>query len=372
MSVSRRSRGDMPDVFDVLIGQDAAAAMLRQHVANPVHAYLFTGPPGSSLHDALVSFAAALQCPQNGCGDCATCRRVLEGKDTDVYFAQRSGLSWRVDELREAERVSRRRPLGSGYQIVVIEEVELTTTGSAPSAPALLKSLEEPPSRTIFLLSAEEVPETLDTVVSRCVQVRLRALRESDIEAILLRDGNDPTSSAAAASGANGNLHRARILVRDPQLHSRLAAWRSVPQRLTGAPAVSSAIAIEIAASLDQALAPLVAAQEEQLEQRLDDAREMGQRSIANRRDLDAQFKREQRRFRIDEVRFGLSALVNVYRDRLRESLVNVQDGHRRDEHRVDTSLRAIDLILLTNERLSSNVDETLLLNDLMLSLAEL
>ena len=98
----------MADVFDVLIGQDAAAAMLRQHVASPVHAYLFTGPAGSSLHDALVSFAAALQCPDNGCGTCSTCRRVLQGSDTDVYFAQRSGVSWRVDELREAERVSRR------------------------------------------------------------------------------------------------------------------------------------------------------------------------------------------------------------------------------------------------------------------------
>ena len=362
----------MADVFDVLIGQDAAAAMLRQHVASPVHAYLFTGPAGSSLHDALVSFAAALQCPDNGCGTCSTCRRVLQGSDTDGYFAQRSGVSWRVDELREAERVSRRRPLGPGYQVVVIEEVDLTTTGSSPSAPALLKSLEEPPSRTIFLLSAEEVPDTLNTVVSRCVQVRLRALNEADIKSILQRDGNDEALSAAAAIGANGNLHRARILVRDPQLHSRLAAWRHVPERLTGAPSVSTAIAVEIAASLDQALAPLVATQEEQLEYRLEDARELGQRGIANRKDLEAQFKREQRRFRIDEVRFGLSALVSVYRDRLHESLENVQDGHRRDEHRVETSLRAIDLILLTNDRLSSNVDETLLLNDLMLSLAEL
>jgi DNA polymerase-3 subunit delta' len=129
----------MTDVFDALVGQERAAASLRQYAANPVHAYLFTGPVGSSLHDAVVAFAAALQCPDKGCGRCEACRLVLEGKDTDVYFAERAGVSWRVDDLREADRVSRRRPLGAGYQIIVIEEVDLTTTGASPSAPALLK-----------------------------------------------------------------------------------------------------------------------------------------------------------------------------------------------------------------------------------------
>ena len=362
----------MSDVFDALVGQDAAQSAMRAHVRNPVHAYLFSGPVGSSLHDALVAFAAALQCPRNGCGTCEVCRLVLEGKDTDVYFTERAGVSWRVDELREADRVSRRRPLGRGYQIVVIEEVELTTTGASPSAAALLKSLEEPPSRTIFLLSAEELPEELATIESRCVQVRLRSLGEDDLVTILTREGNDEPSTRLAAAAANGNVRRARILVSDHGLGSRIAAWRTIPDRLTGTSSGSAALASEISSSLDQAMAPLARLQEEDLEGRVRDAKEVGQRSLANRKELEAQFKREQRRFRIDELRFGLSTLTDVYRDRLHESLESVQEGDARGEYRVGASLAAIDVLCATNERLSSNIDETLLLNDLMLSLMAL
>jgi len=362
----------MPDVFDALVGQEQAAAAMRAHVRSPVHAYLFTGPAGSSLHDALVAFAAGLQCPENGCGHCEACRLVLEGQDTDVYFAERAGVSWRVDDLREADRVSRRRPLSHGYQIVVIEDVDLTTTGTSPSAAALLKSLEEPPGRTIFLLSAEDLPEALETIASRCVHIKLRSVSESDLVAILVRDGRDEPSARLAAAAANGNLRRARILVRDPGLATRMNAWRTVPDRLTGTAAASAALAGEIAASLDHAMAPLAQLQEDELEHRVRDAKEIGQRSLANRKELEAQFKREQRRFRIDELRFGLSTLTEVYRERLYQSLESVQEGDARSEYRVGASLVALDVLATTNERLSSNIDESLLLNDLMLSLMTL
>jgi len=369
MTPWRSSRGHVADVFDRLVGQDRAAVAMRSHVRNPVHAYLFTGPAGSSLHDALRVFAAGLQCPNGGCGTCESCRLVLEGKDPDVYVAERAGVTWRVDDLREADRVSRRRPLGARYQIVVIEEVDLATTGAAPSAPALLKSLEEPPPRTIFLLSAEEVPEALETVASRCVEVRLKALSDDDVVEVLRGEGHDERMARIAASAANGNLRRARVLVGDEGLVARIAAWRSVPERLNGTPAASALLASEFSAALDQAIAPLVHLQEGELEHRLSDAKEFGQRSLANRKELEAQFKREQRRFRIDELRFGLMALSDVYRARLHESLELAQDGSARNEYRVGASIEAIEALARANERLDSNVDETLLLNDLMLSL---
>ena len=362
----------MGDVFSSLIGQGDAVASMRQLVRNPVHAFLFTGPVGSSLHDALVAFAAALQCRDQGCGRCEACRLVLEGKDTDVHFVERAGVSWRVDDLREADRVSRRRPLGAGYQIVVLEEVELTTTGASPSTAALLKSLEEPPARTIFLLSAEEVPEALSTIASRCVEVRLKGMSADDLAAILVSEGADSESAHRASTAANGNLRRARVLVRDAALAERIASWRSVPERLNGTPTASAALASEIAASLDRAIAPLQLLQDEELERRSGDAREMGQRSLTNRKDVEAQFKREQRRFRIDELRFGLTALTNVYRERLVQSLEAVTPGDAKSDYRVSTSLRAIETIVEASQRLSSNIDETLLLHDLMLSLMEL
>lgn len=361
----------MADVFDALIGQERAVAAMRQYVKNPVHAYLVSGPVGSSLHDALVALSAALQCPEHGCGTCEVCRLVLSGNDPDVYFAQRAGVSWRIDELREAERVSRRRPLGSGYEIVVIENVELTTTGSSPSAPALLKSLEEPGARTVFLLGAEDVPPALDTVVSRCVEVKLKGLLEADIEQILVREGAERDGAKVAALAASGNLRRARVLVRDAALAQRIAQWRAVPERLDGTPATASAVALEISRSLDEALAPLARMQEEEIELRRREASDLGQRSLTNRRELEAQFKREQRRFRIDELRFGLTALTNVYRERL---VVNLEVGDRADarsQYRVGACVRAIDAIARSARSLAANVDESLLLHDLMFSLME-
>jgi DNA polymerase-3 subunit delta' len=361
----------MGDVFDRLVGQERAVESMRQFVKNPVHAYLFSGPVGSSLHDTVLCFAAALQCPENGCDNCDVCRLVLGENDADIYFAERAGVSWRVDELREADRISRRRPLAGGYQIVVIEDVELTTTGASPCAAALLKSLEEPPTRTIFLLSAEDVPPALDTVVSRCVEVKLKGLSEGDLEEILIREGADPSVARSAALAAGGNLRRARVLVRDPALAQRIAQWRSVPARLSGTPASAAEVAAEISRALDDAIAPLQQVQEDEMGHLVDDAKEMGMRSVVNRRDVEAQFKREQRRFRIDELRFGLSALTGVYRERLLDGLEGTEEGELGSQHRVESSLKAIEVVAATNRRLSLNIDETLLLNDLMLSLME-
>ena len=338
----------MPDVFDALVGQEHLRDPLAQLAAHPVHAYLFAGARQAQAHDALLAMAAALQCEEGGCAQCESCRRVLGENDPDVYVAQRSGVSWRIDELREAERVSRRRPLGGGYQIVVIEDVDLTTTGSSPSAPALLKSLEEPPTRTIFLLSAEELPEALDTVVSRCVTVRLKPLSEQDIADVLVREGASREGAEVAARASQGDLRRARVVVGDPALAARVDQWRAVPEDLTGTPASATQVVAAIQRSLDEAMAPLVAIQESELGRRVAEAREFGQRSLANRRELEAQFKREQRRFRLDELRFGLSALAGVYRDRM------------------------VDALGEATRRLSSNVDEALLLHDLMFTLMAL
>jgi DNA polymerase III subunit delta' len=357
------------DVFSTLIGQDQAVAAMRHYVRHPVHAYLVSGPAGVGTSDAITAFVAGLQCPDHGCGTCEACRRVLSGIDPDVYVAERAGVTWRVDELREAERVSRRRPLGDGFEVVVIPDVELTTTGSSPSAAALLKSLEEPPARTVFVLSAEELPAGLETILSRCVEIRLRGLVESDLIDTLVHEGAPLEAARLAAQAAGGNLQRARVLVSDRALAERIEIWRSVPERLSGTPASALALVATIAAALDAAMAPLVALQEANIAQRHEDAREVGQRTLANRRDLEAQFKREQRRFRIDDLRFGLSALSRVYRDRLVESL---DDPSTRARQRAQASLAAIERIAEAARRLGRNVDETLLLADLFVGLADL
>ncbi len=307
----------MSDVFDALVGQDRAVAALRQHVRHPVHAYLFSGPTGSNVNDAVVAFAAALQCRQFGCGTCESCRKVLQHVDPDVHVAERAGVSWRVDDLREVDRISRRRPLGAGYQVMIINDIDLTVSGAAPSAPALLKSLEEPPTKTIFLLTAEEVSDALDTIVSRCVEIKFQAMSEADLEEALRRDGASAEVAQTAARSAGGNLTRARVLVRDPSLGDRLDTWRSVPERLKGTASGAARIALEISSAIDAAMAPLEVMHAEEIARRTREAKDVGLRSVGNRKEIEAQFKREERRFRAEELHFGLSVLTGVYRDRM-------------------------------------------------------
>ena len=359
----------MADVFDRLVGQTRAADLLRQYVRHPVHAYLVVGPDGSNLRDTAIAMAAALQCPEHGCGRCEVCRLVLSGADTDVTIVERAGLSWRVDELREAERLSRRRPLGDGYQIVILEDVQLTVSGTAPSAPALLKTLEEPPPRTVFVLTADETPPELDTIVSRCLEIRLNALTDDDVAAIVMADGVDEPAARAAAAAANGDIRRARILARDDALVRRAAQWRAVPERFDGSPAGATRIVEEIVRALDEAVAPLVALQQDEATRRSAEARELGLRA-GSRRDLEAAFKREQRRFRTDELRFGVRVLTEVYRRRLHDALEDEVGARSTD--RVRAAMDAIGALGEANRRLSTPLDENLLLYDLMLSLSSM
>jgi DNA polymerase-3 subunit delta' len=259
---------------------------------------------------------------------------------------------------------------------VIVNDIELTVAGAAPSAPALLKSLEEPPTRTIFLLTAEDVPESLDTIVSRCVQINFQAMSDADLEEVLRRDGAAPEAAARAARSAGGNLARARVLVRDPGLGRRLEIWRSVPDRLKGTASGATQLATEISSAIDDAMAPLEAMHGDDLARRTREAKDVGLRSVGNRKEIEAQFKREERRFRLEEVRFGLSVLTSVYRDRMFDALVETADASdvpdSRATYRVSSSVQALDILVETNERLSTNIDESLLLADLMLSLARL
>jgi hypothetical protein len=114
----------------------------------------------------------------------------------------------------------------------------------------------------------------------------------------------------------------------------------------------------------------------EDLTRRTQEAKDVGLRSAGNRKDIEAQFKREERRFRAEELRFGLSVLTNVYRDRMVAALIELEQSadstEGRTHYRVSSSLQALDILLETNERLSTNIDESLLLVGLMLALTRL
>ena len=159
-------------LYDGVIGQERAITALRAAATKPVHAYLLVGPPGTSKRQAARSFAASLLCPNGGDGTCDVCRRVLSSAHPDVVVKERQGARITVDDAREITRLAARSPVEAARKVVILSDFHL----AADIAPALLKTIEEPPASTIFVILAELVPPELVTIASRCVTVEFGPL----------------------------------------------------------------------------------------------------------------------------------------------------------------------------------------------------
>lgn len=307
-------------LFAGVVGQERAVGALRSAARRPVHAYLFVGQPGSGPRAAARGFAAALLCPDGGCGVCDVCRRALAGTHPDYVHVERTGAALDVDDARRLGALALRRPIEGARQVLVVADVHLALL----SAPALLKTLEEPPSSTVFVLLANDVPPDLVTVASRCVEVSFPPVPIDAIAAWLAGRGMDPARARLVAEGAGGDVERARLLAEDPGFAERLALWRSIPSRLDGHGAVAGALAREVLSATDAALAPLRAEHESEMQVLEADAKSMGERSLPGRKDVLERHHREERRWRTEELRTGLGVLARVYRDRLADAVAPV------------------------------------------------
>ena len=267
----------IPPVLASVSGQDRAVAALAAAARSPVHAYLLLGPPGAGKRDTAVAFAAALLCPDGGCGTCETCRRVVGGVHPDVVVLERTGASITVGEAREVVRLSARTPSEADRKILILTELHLV----GPAAPALLKTLEEPSPGTVFVLTAETVSPDMVTIASRCVRVDLGA-----------RPPDEPESEVWRR------------------------AWRDVPARLDGTGATVARIAAELLEGCESVLEPLRRRQAEEQAAATARAKEMGERG-AGLKELEERHRRQQRRIRTDELRAGLAALGEEYRNRM-------------------------------------------------------
>ncbi|HEY8372667.1 MAG TPA: DNA polymerase III subunit delta' [Pseudonocardiaceae bacterium] len=215
----------------------AAADLVAGRSTSPgamTHAWLFTGPPGSGRSVAARAFAAALQCTaaEPGCGECSGCRTTLAGTHADVRVVVPQGLSISVSEMRALVQAAARRPTTGRWQVVLIEDADRLTEGAAN---ALLKAVEEPPERTVFLLCApSDHPEDVSvTIRSRCRVMALHTPTAAEIADVLRRrDGIDETTATWAASVCGGHVGRARRLATDPEAKSRREAVLRIPLAL--------------------------------------------------------------------------------------------------------------------------------------------
>ena len=244
-------------VWDQLIGQDDAVAILRgaaqaaygiargeQAAARATgtqaasgamtHAWLFVGPAGSGRSVAARAFAAALQCerPDNlGCGECTACHTVLAGTHLDVRMVVPEGLSISVAETRDLVAKSARLPVTGRWQVVIIEDAD--RLGERASN-ALLKAIEEPAPRTVFMLcSPSSHPDDVAvTIRSRCRYVPLRTPSTDAVAAMLVSSGLDEATASWAAAAAQGHIGRARRLARDTAARGRRTAVLTIPASL--------------------------------------------------------------------------------------------------------------------------------------------
>jgi DNA polymerase-3 subunit delta' len=185
-----------------------------------------------------------------------------------------------------------------------------------PAAPALLKSIEEPPETTIFVILAELVPTTLATIESRCVRIDFPPLGEDETVDALVAGGVDPATARLVAPAAGGRLDRARLLARDQGFAARHALWLAVPDRLDGTGAAVATTAAALLASTDDVVGVIKSAHAEELQALAEQAREAGERSGGAPAATLERHRREERRAKTDELRSGLATLAATYRDR--------------------------------------------------------
>lgn len=319
-------------VWDDLVGQEPVVGVLRKAVsaanqrlagvqaAGMTHAWLVTGPPGSGRSNAGRAFAAALQCrrDEQGCGECNDCRTTLSGAHPDVTLIRTELLSIKVSEIRELVRRAAMSPTQGRWQVLVVEDADRLTEQAAD---ALLKSIEEPGARTVWVLCAPTVEDVVPTIRSRC---RLLVLRTPPPDAVArmleTRDGIDAELAGFAARAAQGHIGRARALARDERVRDRRAAVLAVPFELRDLGACLNAAAGLVDAAREEAketTAEVDAKERAALEQALGVGTKGAKprEAAAAVRELEEQQKARAKRWERDFLDRSLVDLMALYRD---------------------------------------------------------
>ncbi len=313
-----------PELVTTLAHAAQDAGRIRRGEAGPAmtHAWLLTGPPGSGRSTAARVFAAALQCAEGGCGTCDACRMTLAREHPDVDQFTPEKLQITAEESLELIRRAAMTPIMGRWNVLVVEDADRL---NEVSGNALLKSLEEPSPRTVWVLCAPTSEDVLPTIVSRTRQVRLRTPSGREVaDALVRREGIDPALAAFAARAAQGHIGRARALARDEQVRLRRAEVLAIPGQLRDLPScfvaaqnlleAATADAAAITDALDAAeLAALVRAYGEGATGAM--AARVKRTAAAATKELEARQKSRRTRTVRDQIDRALLDLTGLYRD---------------------------------------------------------
>jgi DNA polymerase III subunit delta' len=226
-------------VWGEVVGQSPAVDVLtraaraaRAGTGGMTHAWLLTGPPGSGRSVAARAFSAALLCEDDepGCGRCHACRTVLAGSHADVTWLRTEGVVISRQQALDLLPLAQRRPSVGGWRVILIEDADRLNESSGN---ALLKAIEEPTARTVWLLCAPAPDDVLVTIRSRCRHVGLRTPAADDVAALLVaRDAVQPAMAGFAARAAQGHIGMARRLATDEQTRARRRDVLALPARI--------------------------------------------------------------------------------------------------------------------------------------------
>ena len=326
----------MTSVFDDLVGQEhiieiltkaVIASRAQEESQEMTHAWVFTGPPGSGRSSAAVAFAQALICPNKGCGTCNDCNSAKTHGHPDVEIIHTEGLSIKVEEVRELLTRVAWAPSMGGWRVVVMEDADRLTESAAN---ALLKAIEEPGTRTVWLLCAPTLHDVLPTIRSRCRHLQLRTPSLEAVTNVLInRDKIAPGMADFAARVSQGHIGRAKYLATNESVRSNRKTIMQLPLQLG-----SLAAAFQAAQTLvDLATTEANASSEERDEKEVEKLQEAYGKGATGRgmatggakavKELEKEQKSRSTRMVRDSIDGALLDIATFYRD-----VMMVQSGN--------------------------------------------
>lgn len=389
----------MSSVYDDLVGQDHVIETLRAAVdasrtdadsqeftsQSMTHAWLFTGPPGSGRSSAAVAFAQALVCANKGCGSCNECRSAKAGSHPDIEIIRTEGLSIKVEEVRELLTRVAWAPSMGGWRVVVMEDADRLTESAAN---ALLKAIEEPGTRTVWLLCAPTLHDLLPTIRSRCRHLQLHTPSADAVEQVLInRDGISQSMAHFAARVSQGHIGRAKYLANNENVRSNRSRIMNLPLQLNSLAAAFKAAQVLVDIATNEANS----ASEERDEREIAALQEAYGKGATGRgmasgaakavKELEKEQKSRSTRMVRDSIDGALLDIATFYRDVMMvqagssEAIINTDMSdaiaNYAQSHPRHTTIAKMEAIMQARENLAHNAAPLLTCEALMCRLAK-